>query len=434
MTEGAFMTKKDMDRLKIMIRVEQRKLSQTQASRELGLSLRQTQRIYKNYQNKGPISLLSKKRGKPGNRQLDQMLKARVRELVTIDQYQGFGPTFMTEILLRDHKINISRETVRQLMIKEEIWKTKKQKCPVLHQQRQRRARRGELVQTDGSPHAWFEERGEKCTLIVCIDDATGQTYGKFFRVETTIAYMQTLKEYIKKYGRPQAIYSDKHSIFRINKPGCVKKENLTQLGRALKELSINLYWANSPQAKGRVERANQTLQDRLVKELRLQKIQDIETANKYLEERFWEEYNKKFEVEAKDKTDAHREKPTEQEIDKILSEKYERKVSKNMEIQFENIIYQIKEKTKGIIRTDVQVIKDMKGKITIKKGEKELKYQEYGKQEEEGKGIDSKQILFAVSKEDSFLKEHKKTKPTKYHPWNKEAQAIEAIKEYARR
>lgn len=430
MNEGAYMTKHEVNRLELLIQIEQRKLSQVKAAELLGLSVRQTQRLYRAYKIRGIKGLISQRRGKPSNRQLDKTLKIRIGELMTINLYRDFGPTYMTEILQREHKIIVSRETVRHLMIKSGLWKPKKQKSPVVHQQRQRRARCGELLQIDGSPHAWFEERGDKCTLLVFIDDATGRTYGKFFPSETTAAYMETTREYIKKYGRPQAMYSDRHNIFRVNAPGCIRKDNLTQFGRALKELNIRLFWANSPQAKGRVERANKTLQDRLVKELRLRGIQEIQTANRFLAEHFWDIYNQKFMISASDREDAHREKLTDQELDDILCEKYIRKISKNMEIQFENIIYQIKENRTGLIKRFITVMKSLEGKITIMDRQKKLKFQEYNKQEAGGENLDIKQIESALQE---IKTEPLSIKPPNYHPWRQEGRAEAKVKSYAR-
>jgi hypothetical protein len=293
---GFYMTETEEFRANICSEIIQKKISQAEAAVTLGISLRQVKRLCAAFLKEGVAGLLSKKRGKASNHQLPPLIKARVLELVTCEKYQGFRPTFMCEKLEQLHRIEISVETTRQLMIQSGVWVNKIQKRPVIHQQRQRRACYGELVQVDGSPHDWFEGRGDSCVLIVYIDDATGRTNGKFFEAETTDAYMTVTAEYIKRYGRMRAIYSDKYGVFRVNIPGCVKKENLTQFGRALKELDIILICAHSPQAKGRVERANNTLQDRLVKEMRLAGINDIESANKFLPA-FWEDYNKRFSV-----------------------------------------------------------------------------------------------------------------------------------------
>lgn len=412
MSEEAYMTQREVNRTEVFIKVSQKKISQVTAAQLLGLSIRQTQRLYSIYKSKGLSGLRSKKRGKTSNHKLSKLTKARVMELITCELYSGFGPTFMTEKLAKYHQIKISRETIRQLMIEAGVWIPKNKKRPVIHQQRQRRARYGELLQIDGSPHAWFEERGESCALLVFIDDATGQTYGKFFESETTAAYMITIREYIQKYGKPQALYSDRHGIFRINKPGSIKKESLTQFGRALKELEIELLWANSPQAKGRVERANKTLQDRLVKEMRLAGIRDIERANEFLEGGFWESYNQKFAINPRIEGDVHR-KCKNWDLENILCEKYYRKISKNMELQFENIIYQITEPRIELIRAQVTVLKRLDGKILIEYKGKSVPFREYDKQIKGGEDVDSKQITY-------IFKEATKIKPSWNHPWKR--------------
>ena len=233
-------------------------------------------------------------------------------------------------------------------MVDAHIWQSKSVKKARIHQSRPRRACRGELVQIDGSPHLWFEDRGEYCTLIVFIDDATSELMGLHFSpTETTQAYMETLSTYLQQYGRPVSLYSDKHSIFRVNMPD--NEGELTQFSRALKTLDIEAIHANTPQAKGRVERANQTLQDRLVKELRLQGISDIASANQYLPT-FIQDYNQRFAVAPHSLEDAHRAVlHSPQEITQILSIHHLRTLSKNLTCQFNHIQYQIQTKTKGI-------------------------------------------------------------------------------------
>jgi hypothetical protein len=340
----------------------------------------------------GITSLASKKRGKPSNHQLQRGLKARISELVTIELYEGFGPTFICEKLNERHGINISVSTTRKLMIQNGIWKAHKKKRPIVHQQRKRRARRGELVQIDGSPHAWFEDRGESCTLISFVDDATGRTYGRFCKSETTIAYMITARIYFLKYGRPLAFYSDKHSIFRINKPGCLKKELITQFGRACKELDIETISANSPQAKGRIERNNQTQQDRLVKELRLAGISRIDEANQFLDSVYWDVYNEKFAIQAGSTEDAHRELLTEHDLKKILSQKKQGTLSKNLEVQCDNVIYQImlKNPSWSLRRAKVRIIKEIDGEVHIEYKGKDLPFKIFSNQEFSGKTVDS--------------------------------------------
>ena len=191
-------------------------------------------------------------------------------------RYPDFGPTLATEKLAIEG-VSLSVETVRQLLIGEGLWKAKSVRRPVIHQLRERRARLGELVQIDGSPHDWFEGRAPKCTLLVFVDDATSRLmYLQFVAAETTFNYFAGVRSYLTEFGKPLAFYSDKFGVFRVNIPNALSGTGLTQFGRALKELDIELICAHSPQAKGRVERANQTLQDRLTKELRLRDLSSL--------------------------------------------------------------------------------------------------------------------------------------------------------------
>ena len=287
MAQGVFMTEKELYRAEILVKVRDKRLTQEKAAEKLNITLRHLERIYQAFRKYGAQALASKKRGKASNNKISKAKRDTIVEIVTNQIYEGFGPTLMCEKLEELHSIKISKETTRQIMTKCGVWWSRKEKRPVIHQQRIRRARWGELEQVDGSFHAWLEDRGDKCNLTVFIDDATGHTYGKFSERETTADYLQVLFEYIKLYGVPEALYSDKHSIFRINKGNSTKKENFTQFGRVLHELGVALIYAHSPQAKGRVEKANGTLQYRLIKEMRLAGISTIAEANRFLEG-FW--------------------------------------------------------------------------------------------------------------------------------------------------
>jgi hypothetical protein len=215
----------------------------------------------------------------------------------------------------------------------------------VIHQLRERRPRLGELVQIDGSPHDWFEGRAPKCTLLVFVDDATSRLmYLQFVEAETTFNYFAGVRSYITAFGKPLAFYSDKFGVFRVNMPNPLSGTGLTQFGRALKELDIELICAHSPQAKGRVERANQTLQDRLTKELRLGGISSLEQANAYLPE-FIAAYNKRFAVAPRSTESAHRSLSKGADLDRILTLCERRTLSKNLTLSYNNVIYQIKTK-----------------------------------------------------------------------------------------
>lgn len=407
------MTKREISRADVLSEVCQRKKTQEEAAKLIGVSTRHFRRLYKGYVERGVSSLVSCKRGKPSNHQLLPLVKARISELVTCEIYSGFRPTLMREKLEQLHKVTVSKETVRQLMIKNDVWREKSKKCPVVHQQRKRRAQFGELVQIDGSPHAWFEDRGDSCVLINFIDDATGRAYGQFFPSETTHAYMVVFKEYIIKYGRMLAVYSDKHGIFRVNHPGCIKKECMTQLGRALRELGITSICAHSPQAKGRVERLNQTCQDRLVKELRLAGICNIAEANIFLKTRYWDEHNRRFAILPESNADAHQRLLSDQNLDRILCHKEHRKVTKNLEFQHKNIIYQIpsEQSTRGLRGAYISVIEGLQGDIDIEYRGKSVPFSRYSEQEFTGEIVDSKEI-------DYFMKPKQVRKPDANHPW----------------
>jgi transposase len=281
--EHITMSQKEVDRLEVIQATVSKQILQSDAAAQLGLSVRQIKRLVKRYRQDGAAGLISGRRGKRPNNCIADRVREEALSLVRRN-YADFTPTFAHEKLSEIHRLAFSVETLRQWMIADSIWKPKQRKKARVHQRRPRRPCLGELVQIDGSPHDWFEGRGERCTLIVFIDDATSRLMAlRFVPAETTQAYMETLQGYLERNGRPVALYSDKHSIFRVNHPD--HEGNQTQFSRALKTLDIESIHANTPQAKGRVERANQTLQDRLVKEMRLRNMDDMECANAFLPE-----------------------------------------------------------------------------------------------------------------------------------------------------
>jgi hypothetical protein len=331
------------------------------------------------------------------------------------NKFIDFGPTLALEKLSEIQDENPSRETLRKWMIADGLWEGKKRKMLKVHQMRERRSRLGELVQIDGSPHDWFEGRGEECCLLVFIDDATSKILQlHFVPVEATFGYFEATRKYIERCGVPVAFYSDKHSIFRINTPEN-KNGGETQFQRAVRELGIELICANSPQAKGRVERANGILQDRLVKELRLRGISDIETANAYLPE-FMQKYNEKFAKEPKSNVDMHRrlEKST-AELDLIFSEKHERMVSKNLEFSHNNVIYQLQVDGHGyaLKGAKIEVYTSAEGVVRLVCLGKERAYKCYEKSKRATPIVEAKEINRKV---DSFVN----WKPAPEHPWRK--------------
>ncbi len=269
------------------------------------MSMRQTQRLLARYRDGGGGALIHRSRGRPAVNRLGAGVQEYVLGLVR-QNFRDFGPTLAAEALLERHGVEISRETLRKWMVGDGLWLSRKQRRS-FHQPRLRRESYGELVQIDGSDHRWFEDRGEPCTLLVFIDDATSKLMQlRFVPSESTDSYFQALQGYLEAHGCPVAFYSDKHTVFRVNKPDASGGSGMTQFGRALAELNIEILCANSSQAKGRVERANRTLQDRLVKELRLAGICDIAAGNVFLPA-FLEHFNERFAVPAQKPENLHR-------------------------------------------------------------------------------------------------------------------------------
>lgn len=363
--ETISMSLKELDRLQIIRDSVSRQITQEQAADRIGISIRQVKRLVQRYRIEGPQGLVSRRRGQRPNNAFTSEFRTLVISLVR-DKYPDFGPTFACEKLRKLHELALSAETLRKWMVEEGLWRERRRKTARIYQRRQRRPCYGELIQIDGSPHDWFEERGPRCTLIVFIDDATSALMAlRFAPAETTRAYMETLRDYLDKYGRPLALYSDRHSIFRVNNPE--REGELTQFTRAIKTLGIEPIHANSPQAKGRVERANQTLQDRLVKELRLRNISDIETANLWLSE-FVKDYNSRFASIPRENGNAHREiLHSPEELNYILSYQSRRVLSKNLTFQYKTSAYQIRSEGQGyrLRHAIVTVCENFNGEIT---------------------------------------------------------------------
>jgi transposase len=345
----------EVDRLLIIKQVKNRILTQQEASERLGISIRQIRRIMTRVQNEGAIGVKSKHKG--GNRLFSKDFKECVLKTLR-ERYQGFGPTFASEKLNQIEGLKVSKETLRTWMISSGLWNGRSRKRARIHQSRERRPCFGELVQIDGSHHDWFEGRGPKCCLLVFIDDASSKLIGLLFdEAETTLGYMTLVEKHVKTYGRPLAYYSDKHSIFKVTREATLDSRVYdTQFHRALRELSIELICAQSSQAKGRVERANKTLQDRLVKELRLRGISNIKEANAYGPE-FIEGYNQRFGVIPSSTQNAHRALHSDSaQLKQILSTRTHRRLSKNLEFSLDGKVYQIITATTGYRLRHAQV------------------------------------------------------------------------------
>ncbi len=376
------MSEKELDRVLVLKSVLVGSLAQAKAAEVLGLSERHVRRLQRTLKTKGPESLISKKRGRQSNRAIKENIKAKALKLVDT-HYHDYGSTLITEKLFERHNIKIGKETMRQWLIRTKRRQPKQVKPVKIRQLRARRDCFGELIQIDGSIHDWFEKRGERCTLLVFIDDATSKLVNlKFVPEESTLGYFAALDEYIRQYGKPRSVYTDKHAVFKVNTPGGWNTTGLTQFGRALKQLNIEAIFAHSPEAKGRVERANNTLQDRLVKELRYFGISTITEANKFLKQ-YIHEYNRKFAVEPKNPVDLHQ-PLTDRErfmLDKILSIQTKRRTNKNLIIKHHNISYQLTNVGKGHRYTNQNVVVCEKpdGDVAITWRGKSLSFNIYG-------------------------------------------------------
>lgn len=402
------MSQKEADRLHVMKLLFNNDITQKKAASMMGLSKSQTIRIKKAFELLGAKGLISKRRGTPSPNKIPNNI---LHDVITIisKKYYDFGPTFACEKLREKHNIKISVESVRKLMIKEGLWKDKKHKEVIVHQMRSRRSRFGELIQIDGSYHNWFEDRAEKCCLIVFIDDATSDiTTAKFCNHETTNNYLNTLEDHLHCYGKPRAMYSDKHQIFKVNNKKNITGNEITHFGSILKSLDIDLICANTPQAKGRVERANGILQDRLIKEMRLKNISSIEEGNKFLKE-YLQKHNEKFGKEPLCSEDAHR--PLKEDLTEIFVHKEQRKLSKDLIFQYGGDLYQIKPEIAsfGMKHAFVTVI-NKQGNIEVKYRDQSLEYKKYSQIEYQGRIVDKKAIDTWINK--------KPRRVNKYHPW----------------
>ncbi len=423
MPEGSItMSHREVDRLSVIQSVISKQIRQVDAARQLSLSTRQIKRLVRRYRDQGAAGLVSARRGQRANNAIPDAIRLEVMEVVRT-LYHDFSPTFAHEKLTEKHHYRFSVETLRKWMMAEGIWNSKKRKRARIHQRRLRRPCVGELIQVDGSPHDWFEGRSSKCTLIVFIDDATSRLMElRFAPAETTQAYMESLRTYLGQYGRPVAIYSDRHSIFRVN--NSKNEGNLTQFSRALKTLDIEPIHANSPQAKGRVERANQTLQDRLIKEMRLQGINDIDSANAFLPE-FLADYNARFAVPPPSNNDAHREVlHGAAELEQIFSLHHTRVISKNLTLQFKNREYQIQGYGNGyrMRKACVTVCEAFNGAVTILYHGQVLRWRLFAEGEPPISLDDEKSVYHTVEQAKKTQRRRPRNKPAPDHPWNKAA------------
>jgi transposase len=386
----------ELSRLEVLRDLDQKRLTTEAAAQLLGLERRQVFRLLKAYRAEGATGLISKRRGRRSNRRKPEALRQEALALIR-ERYWDFGPTLVAEKLHEVHGITLGRETLRLWMIEAELWLDRKQRRKRVHQPRSRRDCVGELVQIDGCEHWWFEDRGPQCTLLVFIDDATGRLmHLQFVESESTFAYFHAARAYLEAWGKPVAFYSDKHGVFRVNHPGALGGDGMTQFGRALHALNIDIICANSSQAKGRVERAHKTLQDRLVKELRLAGVCTLAEGNALLPA-FMADYNARFAKPPANKKDLHRPLRAGDDLEDAFAWKEQRRLSQALTLQYDKVVFIVEpsELAKAAIGKYVTVFDYPDGRLSIRHDGVELAYRTFDKvrQVDQGAIADNKQL-----------------------------------------
>jgi hypothetical protein len=421
--ETLTMSRKERERVKIMAGVAEEELTLVAAAGLMGVCYRQSKRIWRRYQAVGDAGLGHRLRGKPSARRKPSELREQVLALCGEPRYEGFGPTLMAEQLVKAG-LTVDHETLRRWRIatNQHTVRRRQQK----HRQwRERKACFGEMVQLDGSHHDWFEGRGPKCVLMVMVDDATNRMFCRFFEEETTRASYEVLAGWIKQHGLPGSLYVDRDSIYRCEgQPSIAEqlagKAPQTQFGRAMEQLGIKLILAHSPQAKGRVERMNGTLQDRLVKELRLAGINDLASANQFLAGKYLRAFNRKFARAAAQPLDAHRQNT--QPLQEVLSWETERVVQGDWTVACAGKRYQLdsRHEALSLVRRKVMVRTRRDGRVQLVYRGQSLKW----------RGLPTGSVRKLLPVKQAVVERKEKTKkaekmPAQNHPWRRDGAGL---------
>ncbi len=407
------MGKKERERLVVMARVKRKEITLREASEILSISYRQTKRIGQRYRKQGDKGLIHVSRGRPSNRKIDEKTRKKIIERYA-KRYNGYGPTFTVEKLSMEG-YQLSEETLRLWLIKEGLWERRRYRSK--HRiRRQRKEHFGELVQMDGSHHQWFGEDQQEVCLQNMIDDASGRVFALFDDEETISIAMRTLWGWIERYGIPKAVYTDYKNVYVTDREPTVEEQLRgerppTHFGKACKKLGIDIIRASSPQAKGRVERSNGTHQDRLVKELELKNIKEINKANEFLIDKYLDDMNRRFAVKPASQADYHRAVPEGLDLRTVFCIEQQRQVNNDWTVQYKNRYFQILKENKPLPRTreKVSVSQWLDGPIHLVYKGLELKCKE----------LPSRPVKEA-SREVSKIKLRKKYIPPADHPWRR--------------
>lgn len=404
------MSTEEIRRAGVLEETKKSRITQKRAAEIIGISERQVRRLLRKVRKEGIESIIHGSRGAPGSRRIPDRIREEVLKIHK-EKYPDFGPTFAVEKLYENHAFVIDHDTLRRWLLKEgREYDWQRRKRP--HRQwRERKACFGEMVQMDGSHHDWLEGKGPKLVLMGYIDDATGTVFAWFYLYEGTQPALDSIYRYIRIHGVPQSVYLDNHGTYKSNKKRTVQEEllnekSLTQFSRAMKELGVQLIYARSPQAKGRVERLFRTFQDRLVKEMRLVGISTLEEANVFLED-YLPKYNRRFGKHARNETNVHRKAPKKRDLDAILSIQEKRLFQKDSTIRYKTKCYLFTNVPKRRIKK-VIVEERLDGSVHIRYGKEYLQYKE----------IDKSLIIRSIEQEEKEEKKKEKYKPPANHSW----------------
>jgi len=375
------MTNKAQRRVKILEMVKEKQIKQTEAADRLGVSYRQLKRIYKTYNLKGDEALNHGLIGKQGNNRTDEFVKEMIMKIVR-NEFKDYKPTFISEKLLECYHVVMRSNTLRKWMMKEHLWE-KTKKMSKHRNRRQRKEHFGEMIQMDGSPHDWLGIGQELC-LMHMVDDSNNTAFGLFDTGETTDIALRALYEWITKYGVPQSIYSDHGGVFYVDREPSIEEQlkginPKTRFGQVCEDLGIEMIYANSPQAKGRVERANGVQQDRLLNDLKYYGIKTMEDANRFLKNGYWDKHNSRFSKKSVSDADYHIPLFDSQDLRNLVCYKEERKISQDFVVRLNNRLFQLIKEQKIELRPRNEVIIKtwLDGSIHIFKKEIELEYRE---------------------------------------------------------
>jgi len=373
------MSREELRRVSLMRKVLDGEISQRDVAELLGLCDRQVRRIVVRVREEGDDGVIHRSRGEQSHGAIEAGVKRKAVRLCRT-RYEGFGPTLASEKLWELDGIEVSRETLRGWFKEGQIEYRKRRLRP--HREwRERKRHFGEMVQMDGSHHDWFEGRAPWCVLMGYVDDATGNVYGRFYEYEGTMPVMDSLRRYFRRYGLPESVYLDKHSTYKQSGKASVEaelrgEELLSEVERALKELGVRVIHADSPQAKGRIERLFGTFQDRLVKEMRLVGVSSIEEGNRFLES-YLPVYNKRFRVLPVGQADLHRPVPKSVRLERVLCRKTERCLRNDFTVAHNGKLYQVEQRTRA---KRVVVEERLDGTMAIVHGDRSFRFREITK------------------------------------------------------